>query len=64
MRRVILNVVKNLKSKSWCTQILRFALDDIVFYLSFSSYQCSRTLSVDVLERREPFRYQGRCTEK
>ena len=28
MRRVILNVVKNLKSMSGCTQILRFAQDD------------------------------------
>ena len=33
MRRVILNVVKNLKSKSWCTQILRFAQDDTSFIL-------------------------------
>ena len=33
MRRVILNVVKNLKSTSGCTQILRFAQDDISFML-------------------------------
>ena len=33
MRRVILNVVKNLKSKSLCTQILRFAQDDTSFIL-------------------------------
>ena len=33
MRRVILNVVKNLKSKSWCTQILHFAQDDTSFIL-------------------------------
>ena len=33
MRRVILNVVKNLKSKNWCTQILRFAQDDTSFIL-------------------------------
>ncbi len=33
MRRVILNVVKNLKSKSWCIQILRFAQDDTSFIL-------------------------------
>ena len=33
MRRVILNVVKNLKSMSGCTQILRFAQDDTSFML-------------------------------
>ena len=33
MKRVILNVVKNLKSMSGCTQILRFAQDDTSFML-------------------------------
>ena len=31
--RVILNVVKNLKSVSWRTQILRYAQDDMTLYI-------------------------------
>ena len=33
MGRVILNIVKNLKSVSWRTQILRFAQDDTALYI-------------------------------
>ena len=55
MRRVILNVVKNLKSISGCTQILRFAQDDISFMLRVAWLTLCICLSLQS-GAQEPFR--------
>ena len=55
MRRVILNVVKNLKSISGCTQILRFAQDDISFMLRVAWLALCICLSLQS-GAQEPFR--------
>ena len=55
MRRVILNVVKNLKSLSGCTQILRFAQDDTSFMLRVAWLTLCISLSLQS-GAQEPFR--------
>ena len=55
MRRVILNVVKNLKSMSGCTQILRFAQDDTSFMLRVAWLTLCISLSLQS-GAQEPFR--------
>ena len=55
MRRVILNVVKNLKSASGCTQILRFAQDDTSFMLRVAWLTLCISLSLQS-GAQEPFR--------
>ena len=55
MRRVILNVVKNLKSMSGCTQILRFAQDDTSFVFRVAWLTLFICLSLQS-GAQEPFR--------
>ena len=55
MKRVILNVVKNLKSMSGCTQILRFAQDDTSFMLRVAWLTLCISLSLQS-GAQEPFR--------